>query len=79
MRTRGQDHFLPLTLDSYSVTISYVSKATWPIVTRFHIEPSRAEGTENYSNGSRHMTNVPTMPIYGKNLLQNQLSDGLET
>ena len=35
-----------------------------------------------YTNGLGHMTNMAAMPIYGKNLkhlLQNQLTDDLET
>ena len=32
-----------------------------------------------YSNGPGHMTKMAAMPIYVKNLLQNQKADDLET
>ena len=36
--------------------------------------------TKIYSNRQGHMTNMATTPVYGKNLLlQNQLTNGLET
>ena len=66
------------------MTISNISsKATGPIVTKSHLEPTGAEGTKICSNRIVHVTNMATTPIYGKffkNLqLQNQLIDGLET
>ena len=64
MSTRGQYH--SLTQESHSVTFSYISKATRPIVTKFHVESPGAEGTKNMFNGSGHMTNMAALPIYGK-------------
>ena len=46
-------------------TISNVSKATGPVVTRFHIQPSWDNGTK--IDGPGH-TNVATTPIYGTNI-----------
>ena len=44
------------------------SKATEPIVTKSHLEPPGAEGTEICSNCIVHMANMVTTPIYGKML-----------
>ena len=52
-----------------------------PIEAKFHVEPPWGEGMKVYSNGPGHMTNMATMPIYGKNLknllLLNQTADDL--
>ena len=40
------------------------SKATGPIVTKFHVEPPRAEGTKICSNSPDDITN---MDLHGKN------------
>ena len=48
------------------MAISYISKATGPIV-----EPPGSEETKNCSNTSGHMTNMATMSIYGKNLCKS--------
>ena len=39
------------------------SEATGPIVTKFYVEPSEAEGTKFCSNGADHMTNMVVMSI----------------
>ena len=49
------------------MTISYISRATGPVVTKF-LESSRAEGTKNGSNGSGHMTNMAAMPMCVKTI-----------
>ena len=38
-------------------------EVTGPIVTKFYVEPSGAEGTKICSNGPGHMTNMATMPV----------------
>ena len=43
------------------------SKATGPIVTKFHVEPLEAEGMKICSNHPGHMTNMATMPMYHTN------------
>ena len=45
-----------------------ISKATWPIVIKFHLELPWAEGTKLCSNGPGNMTNMAAMPVHGKNL-----------
>ena len=51
------------------MTVSNIStKITGPIVTIFHVERPLAEGIEICSYILDHMTNMATMPIYGKNL-----------
>ena len=42
--------------------------STVPNVTKFLLEPPWAEGIKIYTNPQGHMTNMVTMPIYGKNL-----------
>ena len=67
------------------MTVSNISsKATGSNVTKFLVECPWAEGMKICTNRQGHMTNMATMPIYGKNLSknllpQNQLSNGLET
>ena len=41
------------------------SKATWPIVTKFHIELSWADGRKVCTNRPGHMTNMAAMPVHG--------------
>ena len=41
---------------------------TGPNVTKFLLEPPWAEGIKICTNPQGHMTNMATMPIYGKNL-----------
>ena len=51
------------------MTISNIfSKATGAIVTKFHIESPWTEGTKLCSNSPGHMTNMPAMPVHGKNV-----------
>ena len=49
----------------------FSSEATGPIEAKFHMEPPSVVGKKVCSNGLGHMTKMATMPIYGKNLLQN--------
>ena len=42
-------------------------KNTGPIEAKFHVEPPWNGGMKICSNGPGHMTNMATMPIYGKN------------
>ena len=51
------------------MTVSNISsKATGPNVTKFLVESPWAEGMKICTNRQGHMTNMATMPIYGKNL-----------
>ena len=43
------------------------------IEAKFYLEPPWDGGTEVYSNGLGHMTNMASMPIYGKNLKKSSL------
>ena len=63
----------------YSVVRRYVcmstfsnifsSETTGPMYeAKFHVEPPWDGGMKVCSNGQGHMTNMATMPIYGKNL-----------
>ena len=52
------------------------SKATGPIVTKFHVEPPRAEGTKICSNSPDDITN---MDLYGKNLKKEFFFSGTIT
>ena len=42
--------------------------STGPNLTKFLLGPPWAEGIKIYTNPQGHMTNMATMPIYGKNL-----------
>ena len=71
---------------SHIFTVSNIStKASWPVDTKFHIEPPGIWETKILPSEPGHMTNMAAMPIHdGKqknfnNLFQNQLTDGLET
>ena len=56
------------------MTVSNIfSKATRPIVTKFHTEPPWAEGSKVCSNSPGHMTNMVAMPVYGENLETSSL------
>ena len=67
MSRRGQGHCL--TDDSSSMTIANIfSKATGPVVTKFHVEPPGAEGMKICPNCSGHMTIMAAIPVHGKNL-----------
>ena len=51
------------------MTISIISsEATEPIVNKFNVEPSGAEGTNIFQNSPGHMTNMVAMPVDSKNL-----------
>ena len=60
------------------------SDNSWPIETKFHMTTSYNWLAKTYTNCYGHMTNMATMPIYGKNFLnlffsetKNQLALGL--
>ena len=46
-----------------------------PIETKFHVESPWDRGMKVYSNGVCHMTNMATMPIYGKKLKKSSSLD----
>ena len=48
--------------------ISNISEAIAPVVTKFHVQPSEAEGTKICSNSPGHMTNMTALPIGSKGL-----------
>ena len=45
-----------------------ISKATAPILIKFHLELPWAKGTKLCSNSPGNMTNMAAMPVHGKNL-----------
>ena len=47
---------------------SNVSETAWPIKAKFYVEPPWEGGTKVCINGPGHMTKMPAMRIYGKNL-----------
>ena len=44
------------------------NRLAWPSEAKFYVEPLWDGRTYNYVNGLSHITNIATMPIYGKNL-----------
>ena len=61
----------------------FFSETTGPIEAKFHMEPPWDVGTEIYSNGPGHMTEMVAMSIYGKKLknllIRNQKSNDCES
>ena len=49
-------------------TFSNISETTGPIEAKFDMELLWDGGTKVSSNGPSHMTNMSTIPVYGKNL-----------
>ena len=67
VNTKGQNHSLTYELGlTANDNFKHLFKATEPDVTKFYIDPPRAEGMKVCSNGPGHMTNIVAMPIYGK-------------
>ena len=60
------------------MTISYISKVIVPIVSEFHVEPPRAEGTKTCSNSLGHMTNMATLSISGIHLYKSSYPEPIE-
>ena len=58
---------------------SISSKATGPIVIKFHVKPPGTEGTKIPSNSLGHMTNVDMVKTLKNLQLPNQSISGLET
>ena len=46
-----------------------LSETTWPIETKFHMVTPYHWLAKTYTDCYGHMTNIATMPIYGKNSL----------
>ena len=66
---RSRSLFDFFTQDSHGITVSNISsEATGPVVTKFYVEPSGAEGAKICSNCPGHITNMVAMPIGSKNL-----------
>ena len=70
MTIKGQGHSVTLVQGhSDSTFVNFFSlETTKPIEAKFHVEPPCDGGTKICSNGPSHMTNMATMPIYGKNI-----------
>ena len=51
-----------------TISNDFSPETTGPIATKLHIQPPGPLGKKNCSNGLGHMTNMATMPLYGKNL-----------
>ena len=77
MNIKGQGHSLTLVQGhSYSTFSNFFSLETaGQIEAKCHVEPPWDEGMKGCSNGLGHMTNMATMPLYGKNL---KISSSLE-
>ena len=55
----------------------FFSETAGPFLIKFHIHPPGRGGTKVCSNGLGHMTKMPTMPKYGKNLKKSSFSEPL--
>ena len=54
--------------DHWSSGSNIFSETAWPIKAKFYVEPPWEGGTKVYIKGPGHMTKIPAMLIYGKNL-----------
>ena len=85
MNIKGQCHLLTLVQGHSDSTFSnfFSLETAGPIEAKFQMKPPLNKETKVCSNGPFHMTNLATMPIYGKNLknllLRNHKADALET
>ena len=63
MNIKGQGHSLTFTFPNV-----FSLETSRPIETKFHMESPLDRGMKICSTGLCHMTNMATMPIYGKKL-----------
>ena len=60
-----------------TISNNFSSETTGPIATKFHIQPPGPLGKKS-SNGLGIMTNMATMPIYGKNLKKSSSPEPID-
>ena len=65
--------FIDLGPRSLRFTFSNFFSLDWPIEAKFHVVPPWDGGMKVCSDSPGHMTNMATMPIYGKNLKSSSL------
>ena len=70
MDIKGQGYSFTLVQGHSDSTFSnlFALETAKPIEAKLHIEPPWDKGMKDCSNGPGHMTNMATIPIYGKNL-----------
>ena len=70
MRTRGQGHYLTFDQELLHIDdFKHIFLASGPVeIIKFYVESPRVEETKICSKHPGHMTNMASMPIYGKNL-----------
>ena len=75
MNVKGQGYSLTLVQGHSDSRFSnfFSLETAGTIEAKFHVESPWDEGTKNSSNGPGHMTQMATMPIYGKNLKKSSL------
>ena len=75
MNIKGQGNSLTLVQGHSESTFSnfFSLETAGPIEAKIHVEPPLDGETKVCSNGSGHMTNMATVPIYGKNIKKNLL------
>ena len=61
-----------------TISNNFSSETTGSIAIKFHIQPSKPLGKKNCSNDLGHMTNMPAMPIYGKNLKKSSSPEPID-
>ena len=71
MSVKGQGHSLTLVKGYSDFKLKLVSRRnSWAIFTKAHMKATGRMEMKIYTNESGHITNMATMPIYGKNLKQ---------
>ena len=67
-RSRSFIDLGPMSLRFTTFSNFFSLETARPIDAKFHVEPPWDGGMKVCSNGPGHMTNMATMPIYGKNV-----------
>ena len=74
MSVKGQGY--PLTLvKGHS---DFKVKTVGPFKTKAHMKAERRMGIKTYTNELGHITNMVTMPIYGKNLTKSSSPEPID-
>ena len=80
MSVKGQGHSLTLVIRSLRFESSnlFVAETVKPFGTKAHMKAKGRMGMKIYTNELGHMTNMATMPIYGKNLKKSSLPEAID-
>ena len=80
MSVKGQGHFLTLVKghSDFKVKTCFSQKQVGPFKTKAHMKAKERMGMKTYTHELGHMTNMATMPIYGKNLKKSSSPEPID-